>query len=75
MESVHTCDNLPSAGIRLVRSEEYLRDNGWPWKLVIQRLAEEADLENNHHLENIGFRCHFMTLQFAPYRKPGRNRC
>ena len=45
----HTCKAFPKSGV-------YLHfDNEVPaWTLNIQKEASESDLEENHHLENVG---------------------
>ena len=50
----HTCRSLPGSGIGVCRAEHFLNGENWGWCLVVQRLATESDLEENHYLENIG---------------------
>ena len=45
----HHCDSLPKAGVSI-----YVEDDDPAWSLHIQKEATESDLEENHHLENIG---------------------
>jgi len=40
-------------GIRIEKSRTYFHEE-CTWQLVISREATEDDLNNNHHLENIG---------------------
>jgi len=50
----HRCRALPGNGLGVYRAEHFLNGKNWEWCLVVQRLATESDLEENHHLENIG---------------------
>ena len=50
----HTCTAQPGNGIGVYRAEHFLNGENWEWCLVVQRLATESDLEENHYLENIG---------------------
>ena len=45
----HSCNALPKSGVYLHFDEELPA-----WTLNIQKEATESDLEENHHLENIG---------------------
>ena len=51
-ERVHLCSGQ-SPGICIERDGGYL-DNDDVWVLVVAREATEGDLEENHHLEEIG---------------------
>ena len=50
----HKCRALPGNGLGVYRAEHFLNGESWEWCLVVQRLATESDLEENHYLENIG---------------------
>ena len=50
----HRCRALPENGLGVYRAEHFLKGENWEWCLVVQRLATELDLEENHYLENIG---------------------
>ncbi|MBT6457171.1 MAG: hypothetical protein HOK37_16715, partial [Gammaproteobacteria bacterium] len=45
----HTCHALPKSGVYL-----HFDDEVPAWTLNIQKEASESDLEENHHLENVG---------------------
>ena len=53
-EFEHRCEFMPSEGVYVHRSEHWLQDSNWEWSLVIQRCADESDLEENHYLEEVG---------------------
>lgn len=65
--ATHQCDAIP-AGIRI---ERYSGDSGMtaPWMLVVAREATEADLEENHYLEDVGDELWSTEMQIAccPY--------
>jgi hypothetical protein len=48
----HIC-NFQNDGIRIENSRSHFHEE-FTWQLVISREATESDLENNHHLENVG---------------------
>ena len=50
----HRCRALPGNGLGVYRAEHFLNGKNWEWCLVVERLATVSDLEENHHLENIG---------------------
>ena len=50
----HRCRGLPGSGLGVYRAEHFLNGENWEWCLVVQRLAIESDLEENHYFENIG---------------------
>lgn len=57
MESLgyeHRCQFIPSNDIYVYCSDEFLDSEVWEWCLVIQRSASESDLEENHHLDEVG---------------------
>ena len=54
MHRYHKCKFLPEKGIIIVYSNEFLGDEMHVWNMIIERTAEEADLEENHYLEEIG---------------------
>ena len=54
MHKHHECKFLPKKGIIIVYSDEFLGDEKYVWNMIIERTAEEADLEENHNLEQIG---------------------
>jgi hypothetical protein len=45
----HICNSLPKSGVYL-----HFDDEVPAWTLNIQKEATESDLEENHHLENVG---------------------
>ena len=45
----HKCNSLPKSGVYL-----HFDDEVPAWTLNIQKEASESDLEENHHLENVG---------------------
>lgn len=51
IEYQHQCNCIPANGIAVIKSE-YEEDE--TWLLRAYREATEEDLEENHHLENIG---------------------
>ena len=53
-EYEHRCKFIPSQDIHIYRSESVLHSEVWDWFLVIQRCADESDLEKNHYLDEIG---------------------
>ena len=51
----HECDHIPKKGIIIVYNNQFGQRRDEPvWHLVIQREATEADLEENHYLEEVG---------------------
>ena len=50
----HKCKELPGSGVGVYRAEHFLTGKNWKWCLVVQRLATESDLGENHYLENVG---------------------
>jgi hypothetical protein len=49
----HQCSFLPDSGVWVVFDNE-LSNPDLCWRLLIQREATEEDLEENHHLEQVG---------------------
>lgn len=45
----HNCEALPKTGCSI-----YIEEDDPAWTLSIYKEATESDLEENHHLENIG---------------------
>ena len=60
----HKCNSLPKSGIYL-----HFDDEVPAWTLNIQKEATESDLEENHHLENIGDTLWLTSLNilYCPY--------
>ena len=54
MEMQHKCPLLPAEGVDIVRAEQVLESDRWAWCLMISQTATEDDLEENHHLEEVG---------------------
>jgi hypothetical protein len=50
----HRCARLPTPGVMVVRAEYAGGLKNWAWCLHVARAATEADLEESHHLEEIG---------------------
>lgn len=50
----HRCQFIPNNDIYVYCSDEFLDSEVWEWCLVIQRSASESDLEENHHLDEVG---------------------
>lgn len=51
---MHQCPAMPQQGVEIRRDDE-LTDADTPnWVLSIYREATEGDLEENHHLEQVG---------------------
>jgi hypothetical protein len=53
-EREHKCGTLPDHGLAVYRADQFFHNSAWDWCLVVQRLATEIDLEDNHYLETIG---------------------
>jgi len=49
---VHECA-FQFPGIRIEKSRSYFHED-FTWQIVVERVATEKDLEENHHLENVG---------------------
>ncbi len=49
----HRCSQMPSSGVHISTECEGF-ENGEAWGLCLVREATEVDLENEHHLENVG---------------------
>ncbi len=49
---IHEC-KLQMPGARLIKSKSYFHEK-FTWQLIIERVASEEDLEQNHYLENAG---------------------
>lgn len=49
----HKCKKMPSTGVYIHTGIESLED-GNAWGLLLMREATEDDLEEKHHLENVG---------------------
>ncbi|MBT6702453.1 MAG: hypothetical protein HOB14_12380 [Gammaproteobacteria bacterium] len=64
MINEHKCNSLPNSGVYL-----HFDDEVPAWTLNIQKEATESDLEENHHLENIGDIIWLTSLNilFCPY--------
>jgi hypothetical protein len=64
MINEHTCNSLPKPGVYL-----HFDDEVPAWTLNIQKEATESDLEENHHLENIGDIIWLTSLNilYCPY--------
>ena len=64
MINEHKCNSLPKSGVYLHFDVEVPA-----WTLNIQKEATEADLEENHHLENIGDTLWLTSLNilYCPY--------
>ncbi|RJY01626.1 hypothetical protein D5R81_19865 [Parashewanella spongiae] len=54
MHRYHECKSLPEKGITIIYSNEFLSDDKHVWNMIVERTAEEADLEENHYLEEVG---------------------
>lgn len=53
--AIHQCPNLPPEGISIyLDPHSTLLCRAPTWQLDIQREATEADLEENHYLEEVG---------------------
>ncbi len=50
----HQCGFIPKEGIAVCKAEQFLHGNEWEWCLVVERLATEEDLLENHYLEMTG---------------------
>lgn len=50
----HICDRMPAGGVRVERESGYIGLALWQWCLVVERVATEEDVEENHYLENSG---------------------
>lgn len=53
-EYEHRCASIPGDNIHVYRSDDFLQSEIWEWCLVVQRSADESDLEENHYLEEVG---------------------
>ena len=64
MINEHKCNSLPNSGVYL-----HFDDEVPAWTLNIQKEATESDLEENHHLENIGDIIWLTSLNilYCPY--------
>ena len=64
MINEHKCNSLPKSGVYL-----HFDDEVPAWTLNIQKEATESDLEENHHLENIGDIIWLTSLNilYCPY--------
>ncbi|MDR9469268.1 hypothetical protein [Marinospirillum sp.] len=51
---LHECDQMPRSGVSICSGEAYFEDKDLGWLLIIERLASEEDLQENHHLEEVG---------------------
>ncbi len=51
---LHECDQLPEKGIQIFFSQNKTECFQNSWNLIIRKNATEEDLEENHHLEEIG---------------------
>jgi hypothetical protein len=53
--ATHQCPNLPPEGVFIyLDTHSTLLRRASTWRLDIQREATEADLEDNHYLEEVG---------------------
>ena len=50
----HKCDKLPAVGIHIFCDEDSSFRDHAVWQMHIIREATEEDLEENHHLEEVG---------------------
>ena len=50
----HECNRIPKDGIIIVYSNQFGLRSQPVWHLVIQRIATEDDLNENHYLEEVG---------------------
>lgn len=51
---LHECEQLPDNGIQIFFSRKKTECFQNSWNLIIRKNATEEDLEENHHLEEIG---------------------
>jgi hypothetical protein len=51
---LHEFKKLPSTGVQILYAMDNVERNANTWRLIIRREATEEDLEENHHLEEIG---------------------
>lgn len=62
MKAIHQCKSMEN-------SESWIAKEDKNWLLNINRVATEQDLEENHHLEEVGQTIEHIALniQFCPY--------
>jgi len=51
---IHQCPKLPEKGVEVIFSRNGIDSYDSVWNLIIRRESTEDDLEENHHLEEIG---------------------
>ena len=52
---IHHCEQMPAAGVSIYWGAAWFGvDDLVGWYLLIERIATEDDLEENHHLEQVG---------------------
>lgn len=67
--AVHECEDMPRVGVSVRREKGYLEREDLGWRLVVERQATEGDLEENHHLEELGdvIWTTMVEIRFCPY--------
>jgi hypothetical protein len=50
----HRCDLIPGSGVAVCRAENFLHGDEWDWCLLVERLATDEDILENHFLEMPG---------------------
>ncbi len=78
---VHEC-TCQFSGIRIEKSRDYFHED-FTWLIVIERVATEMDLEENHYIENIGDQiwsvvaeinhCPYCGMQLSECKKEKKN--
>lgn len=67
----HHCDRMPLGNVRVVHQQGYDEIGGesWSWYLVVERVATEKDLEENHYLEDVGdmIWCTVVGVSHCPF--------
>lgn len=65
----HSCDQMPVIGVLICSGAAYFDNDEDAWYLVVQRQATEADLEENHYLEQPGdiIWSTVVEIKFCPY--------
>ena len=68
-DAVHDCDGMPEHGMSIRLDKNHVRRESFVWCLFVERQATEDDLEENHHLEEVGETIWTTVVEvgFCPY--------
>ena len=66
---IHECDQMPKLGISVHTGDASFGNDDPSWYLTVQKTATEEDLEENHHLEEVGdiIWMTMIEIKYCPY--------